>query len=129
MNIFFVDNLFRFRAILYILVLITLELMSFLFLIDFLGFEGYFAQRAKILHLFNIAFIAIFSLTFIDLSFRSFSNENFKKIILQWIILFSLFIFVLFAFRITEDFSRTFLGTIFLGGLVINIITMIFSIF
>lgn len=129
MNIFFVDNLFRFRAILYILVLITLELMSFLFLIDFLGFEGYFAQRAKILHFFNIAFIAIFSLTFIDLSFRSFSNENFKKIILQWIILFSLFIFVLFAFRITEDFSRTFLGTIFLGGLVINIITMIFSIF
>ena len=35
---FFVDNLFRFRAILYILVLITLELMSFLFY-RFFGFE------------------------------------------------------------------------------------------
>ena len=129
MNIFFVDNLFRFRAILYIFILITLELVSFLFLLNFLGFEGYYAQRAKILFFFNMVFITIFSLTFFDLSFRSFSKENFKKIILQWIILFSLFIFVLFAFRITANFSRTFLGTIFLGGLVINTITMIFSIF
>ena len=129
MNIFLIDNLFRFRAILYIFILITLETMSFLFLLNFLGFEGYYAQRAKILHLFNISFITIFSLIFIDLSLRSFSDENFKKIILSWIILFSLFIFILFALRITENFSRTFLGTIFLGGLVINIIVMIFSIF
>lgn len=121
MNISFklLENIYKLRALLFNIILITSINYVTIVLIDYL--EVQYINRAENLLHSLIILSTIFHYTFIRLGFEHDLIANIKNLIFFWIIFFFGFLIYLFLFKLTGSYSRTFIASFFVINMFLNI--------